>query len=61
MKAKKLLGSLNIEFEYRDTQKAQFENERAALEATLNYDTIPMIFIKNQFVGGCSDLHTLHE
>ncbi|CAD8185068.1 unnamed protein product [Paramecium octaurelia] len=61
-KAKALLTSLNVEFEYRGTDvSAQFEKEREALGKHLEYETIPMIFVNNQFIGGNSDLHELHE
>lgn len=62
VKAKALLTNLNVEFDWRNCDDSEkCEKERASLAINLKYETIPMIFVNNKFIGGCSDLHELHD
>ncbi len=53
-KAKELLREEKIPYE--ETDLSTNPELRAALSARTGWKTVPMIFIGEQFVGGCQDL-----
>lgn len=56
-RAKNLLKSKGIAFEAVDlTNDAE---KRAALEKKTGWMSVPLIFIGDEFIGGCDDLHAL--
>jgi len=57
--AKQLLGSLGIDFE-EHTLDGRTELRRELARAN-NWRTVPMIFIKGEFVGGFTDVLDLHR
>lgn len=59
-KAKELFKSLNVEFEEIDITPNEDEMFRK-LSAETGSHTVPQIFIDDKFVGGCDEVHTLHN
>lgn len=58
-RAKALLQSKNVNFtEYNATENPQFRQEMMDKSGR---NTFPQIFIGNQHVGGCDDLHALER
>ncbi|MGV1916161.1 glutaredoxin 3 [uncultured Agrobacterium sp.] len=56
-RAKALLQSKNVNFtEYNATENAQYRQEMMDKSGR---NTFPQIFIGDQHVGGCDDLHAL--
>lgn len=45
----------SIPFEWIDTQSAEGAKKRTTLSAKHNWKTIPMVFVNDEFVGGCDD------
>lgn len=45
----------SIQFEWVDTETAQGSKKRTTLSAKHNWKTIPMVFVNDEFVGGCDD------
>lgn len=58
-KAKALLTSLHLPFEEINLDHQPIE--RAALQKTHHWYTVPLIFIDDTFIGGCDDLFVLYE
>lgn len=57
-RAKGLFESLNIPYTEIDVEND--EKKREELIEKYNYRTVPMIFIGDEFIGGCDDLFKLH-
>lgn len=57
-RAKSLFESLQIPYEEIDVENNHELREK--LIETYNWQTVPMIFIGETFVGGCDDLLELH-
>jgi glutaredoxin 3 len=45
----------NLPFDYIDSETAEGAEKRKVLSAKYNWKTIPMVFIDEEFVGGCDD------
>ena len=61
-KAKQILTSYGVEFKVIELdQDAEGAELQSAATELINQSTVPMIWINNQFVGGCSDLEKLHS
>ena len=58
MRAKSLLSSLNIPFE--DVDVAANPEVREKLIAETGHQTVPLIFIGDEFIGGYDQLAALH-
>ena len=59
-KVKSIFEELKVDIDYRNIdQSKDREAEYNRLSQTLKYDTIPMVFIKNQFIGGCDKIKDL--
>ena len=59
MKAKRLLDHKGVTYTNIDAVK-----ESALFKEIMNqtgWDTVPQIFIGDQFIGGCDDIHRLEE
>jgi len=60
IKTKKIMNDLNLNYAWTDIDTL---DEQKAVYQTLykkfNQQTVPYIFIKNHFVGGCSDFELL--
>lgn len=57
VKAKALLNSKQVDFEEIDLTND--DTKRGELAAQTGWQTVPMIFIGDEFVGGCSELYEL--
>lgn len=60
IRAKMLLDSKGVAYENIDLSKEAPEVRTALTERT-GSRTVPQIFINEQFVGGCDDIHTLER
>lgn len=58
-RAKDLFVSLNVSFEEIDVEKNTALREE--LIQKYQWTTVPMIFIGDEFIGGCDDLFALHR
>lgn len=59
-KVKKIFEDLKEEIDYRNVdENKKFEEEKQGLMTFLKYDTIPLVFIKGKFIGGCSNIKEL--
>jgi len=45
----------NFPFEYVDTESPEGAKQRKELSKKHNWNTIPMVFVNDEFVGGCND------
>ncbi len=54
-----ILKRSGVEFETRDV--LQDENLRAAIKEFSNWPTLPQLYIRGKFVGGCDIVEQLHE
>lgn len=62
VRAKKLLTGLGKPFTaYELDKRADGSQIQDYLEELTNQDTVPNIFIKQNHVGGCDDIHALHK
>lgn len=57
-RAKQLLSSLNIAFEEINVEEDAAL--RAEMSETYSWQTVPMILIEDEFIGGFDDLVALH-
>ncbi|MBP9760998.1 MAG: glutaredoxin 3 [Candidatus Magasanikbacteria bacterium] len=57
-RAKSLLNSLNIPYEEIDVEHN--DTLRQEVIAKYNWQTVPLIVIGDECIGGCDDLHKLH-
>lgn len=53
-----LLNSLKVPFKAMDLRDDI--EKREVLKSLTNWPTIPQIFVKGEFLGGCDDIHELH-
>jgi glutaredoxin 3 len=60
-RAKSLLSSKNISFDEHNIETGDNAKLFSEIEKTFRHDTVPAIFIKGKFVGGCSDLQALEK
>jgi glutaredoxin 3 len=58
--AKRLFKSLSVDFEEISLEGRHDERQRLS-EANGGWRTVPMIFIGETFVGGFTDVKTLHD
>jgi glutaredoxin 3 len=58
-RARRLLDAKQVAFEEIDVESAP--EKRAEMQARSGRRTVPQIFIGNQHVGGCDDLHALED
>ena len=58
-KAKALLESLNIE--YNDIDVTDDPEKLAEVSKKTGVSTVPQIFAGDNFLGGCDDVHRLHD
>ena len=49
------LTNNKVPFKYVDTESVEGEEERARLAKQYNWKTIPLVFVNDEFVGGCDD------
>lgn len=54
-----ILKRSGVEFETRDV--LQDENLRAAIKEFSNWPTLPQLYIRGKFIGGCDIIEQLHE
>lgn len=54
-KVSKFLTEKNVKFNYIDTETEEGHEARDKLSKKYNWKTIPMVFINDEFVGGCDD------
>jgi glutaredoxin 3 len=59
-RAKALLESKNVEYTEYDITGDE-EARAKMMERTGGPKTVPQIFIDDQYIGGCDDLHELEE
>lgn len=63
-RVKGLFGSLNLTVPYEEVELDK-RADGAALESELREMTkstsVPKVFIKDKFIGGCDDAHALHK
>ena len=59
IRAKNLLKSKNIPFQEIDLTNDQ--TKRDEIQAKTGWMTVPMIFIGDEFIGGCDDLYALEN
>lgn len=52
------LSTNKVPFEYIDTETAPGNEERAKLSKQYNWKTIPLVFVNDEFVGGCDNFFT---
>ena len=52
-KVAKYLTDNKVPFNYVDTESGAGKEERNKLSKQYNFNTIPMVFVNDQFVGGC--------
>lgn len=55
-KAKSLLETRGKQFTWVDTETPEGDKQRAVVAAKHNWQTIPMIFVDDKFVGGYDDM-----
>tara|TARA_A200000113_G_scaffold225304_1_gene245728 strand:- start:8 stop:262 length:255 start_codon:yes stop_codon:yes gene_type:complete len=60
VRAKALLTSLGQEFKVIDIAEHPEKRDEMIQKASGGY-TVPQIFIDEKHIGGCDDLHALHE
>ena len=60
IRAKELLANLGQEFEEIDIVENPHRREEM-IEKAHGASTVPQIFINDRHIGGCDDLHELHE
>jgi monothiol glutaredoxin len=53
-----ILQNLNVEF--KDVDILQDENLRSAIKEFSKWPTIPQLYIKGEFIGGCDIVRELH-
>lgn len=58
-RARKLLESKGVKYEEIDIEDAP--EKRAEMQTRSGRRTVPQIFIGDQHVGGCDDLHALED
>jgi glutaredoxin len=59
---KNLFKSLSVPYaEYQFDKESEGFEAREYLSDSLNYHTVPMVFINGKFVGGCDDVKKLHS
>jgi glutaredoxin 3 len=59
-KALELLKSLDVEFENIDvTDTPEVVSEK--LTPISGSSTVPQLFVDGKYIGGCDDMHKLHE
>ncbi|CAD8103091.1 unnamed protein product [Paramecium sonneborni] len=59
-KVKKIFEELKVQIDYRNVDENKvYDEEKQKLMNFLKYDTIPLVFIKKQFIGGCSNVKEL--
>jgi glutaredoxin 3 len=58
-RARKLLESKGVKFQLIDVEEAP--EKRAEMQTRSGRRTVPQIFIGDQHVGGCDDLHALED
>lgn len=58
-KAKALLDSLNVE--YQDIDVTHDPDTLAQASEKSGITTVPQIFVNGQFIGDCSQIHSLHQ
>lgn len=58
-RARKLLESKAVAFEEFDVESQP--EKRAEMQARSGRRTVPQIFVGDQHVGGCDDLHALED
>lgn len=64
VRAKKLLETVtsDLQVHYLDKMGAEGDQLQAAIvQMTNGHDTVPAIWVKGTFVGGCSDVEGLHK
>jgi glutaredoxin 3 len=62
VKAKELLGGLSKDVAIYDIdQMPEGEELHKEIIKQTNHETVPAIWIKNQFIGGFSDVDALHK
>lgn len=54
-----ILKRSGVEFETRDV--LQDEDLRAAIKEFSNWPTLPQLYIRGKFIGGCDIVEQLHE
>lgn len=57
IRALKKLDEKGVSYENINVRENQ--EQFKAIMAKTGWDTVPQIFIDDQFIGGCDDLHTL--
>jgi glutaredoxin 3 len=55
IKVKNHLEKKNIPHEWVDTDNPEGAKKRQELSAKHKWNTIPMVFVEGQFVGGCDE------
>ena len=55
----KLLGTLNVEFLGRDV--LEDPELREGIKTFTNWPTLPQLYIKGEFIGGCDIIRDLHR
>jgi len=60
IKVKHLLDSLDISYTEVDVIAHPSEREQASARAG-GWNTVPMIFVGDTFLGGCDDIYRLHD
>jgi glutaredoxin 3 len=58
-RARKLLAAKNVSFEEFDVESQP--EKRAEMQTRSGRRTVPQIFIGDQHIGGCDDLHALED
>lgn len=62
VRAKALLGPLTTDMKVYEIDTMEGGDDmKAQIERDYNHDTVPAIFIKGIFVGGCSDVQALNS
>ena len=55
-----LLNAYGVQ-QYKDVNVLADENLRSAIKIYSNWPTIPQVFIKGEFIGGCDIMKEMHE
>ena len=55
-----LLNAYGVK-EYKDVNVLADENLRTAIKTYSNWPTIPQVYIKGEFLGGCDIMKEMHE
>ncbi|CAD8187456.1 unnamed protein product [Paramecium octaurelia] len=59
-KVKKIFEELKVQIDYRNIdENKEYDEQKQKLMNFLKYDTIPLVFINNKFIGGCSNVKEL--